>query len=140
MASVSTYLNFDGTTEAAFTFYASVFGTEFSAPIVRMSDSPAGDSLSEADRNLVMHVALPIIGGHVLMGTDLVRSLGHELHPGNNISLSIQPDSRADADRLYAALAEGSTDGTGMMEMPWNAYWGTVVDRFGTRWMFNVPN
>lgn len=140
MASVSTYLNFDGTTEAAFTFYASVFGTDFAAPIIRMGDSPAGDSLSDAERNLVMHVALPIIGGHVLMGTDLVRSQGHVLQPGNNISLSIQPDSRADADRLYAALAEGGADGTGMMEMPWDAYWGTVVDRFGTRWMFNVPN
>ena len=140
MAFVSTYLNFDGTTEAAFTFYASVFGTEFTAPIVRMGEAPHAATLSEAEQQLVMHVSLPIIGGHILMGTDMVRSQGHELRQGNNISLSIDLDSRAEADRLYQALAEGGSEGTGMFDAPWNAYWGTTLDRFGIRWMFHAPN
>lgn len=140
MASVSTYLNFLGNTEEAFRFYASVFGTEFTAPITRMSDAPHGATLSEAERNLVMHVELPIAGGHLLMGTDMVASQGHELKLGNNMSISVHPDSRAEADQLYAALAEGGSEGTGMFEAPWNAYWGTTIDRFGIRWMFNVPN
>ena len=79
-------------------------------------------------------------GGHLLMGTDMVASQGHELKLGNNMSISVHPDSRAEADQLYAALAEGGSEGTGMFEAPWNAYWGTTIDRFGIRWMFNVPN
>ncbi len=73
MARVSTYLNFPGTTEPAFEFYRSVFGTAFSGPIHRMGEAPAMPGqppLSDADKQRVMHVELPILAGHVLMGTD----------------------------------------------------------------------
>jgi hypothetical protein len=33
---------------------------------------------TEADRQLVMHVELAILGGHVLMGTDAPESMGFE--------------------------------------------------------------
>ena len=82
MASVSTYLNFMGTTEEAFNFYAGVFGTEFSVPIMRIGDMPPmpdAPPLAEADKNLVMHVELPILAGHRLMATDMVASMGHQL-------------------------------------------------------------
>lgn len=88
MARVSTYLNFPRTTEAAFLFYKSVFGTEFSFPINRFKDIPAQPGqppLAEADKNLVMHVALPILGGHVLMGTDAPESMGFTVKPSNNM-------------------------------------------------------
>jgi PhnB protein len=137
MASVSTYLNFMGTTEEAFAFYADVFGTEPLGPIVRMGDMGAdGPELPDDERNLVMNVQLPILGGHVLMGTDMLASMGHRREAGNNVSINLQPDTRADADRLFARLSEGGSDGTGMMEVPWG-YFGSCVDRFGTRWMFN---
>ena len=64
MARVSTYLNFPRSTEAAFLFYKSVFGTEFDAPITRFKDMPSAPDqppLAEADQNLVMHVGLPIL-------------------------------------------------------------------------------
>jgi len=73
MARVSTYLNFPRSTEEAFLFYKSVFGGEFTTPIMRFRDMPThpdNPPLAEADKNLVMHVELPILGGHVLMGTD----------------------------------------------------------------------
>ena len=73
MSRVSTYLNFMGNTEAAFNFYAAVFGTEFSVPITRFGDMPAGPGapvLSDEERTQVMHVELPILAGHVIMGTD----------------------------------------------------------------------
>jgi PhnB protein len=139
MASVSTYLNFMGRTEAAFAFYASVFGTEPSAPIMRMGDMPAmpgAPELSDADQQLVMNVQLPILGGHVLMGTDMMESMGHELHAGNNVSINLQPDTKDETHRLFAALADGGSDVMGPMEMPWGLF-GTCVDRFGTRWMVN---
>lgn len=141
MARVSTYLNFLGDTEQAFRFYRDVFGTEFIGEIARMGDVPSNPEvppLSEEEQQLVMHVELPILGGHVLMGTDVVASMGHRLDVGNNTSIMLEPDTREEADRLYAALSEGGPEGTGMMEMFWGAYWGALQDRFGIRWMINV--
>ena len=74
MARTSTYLNFARNTEEAFNFYKSVFGGEFSqGGIARFGDIPPSDDMPpipEADKNLVMHIELPIVGGHMLMGTD----------------------------------------------------------------------
>ena len=110
MASVSTYLNFPRQTEEAFVFYRSVFGGAFNGPIHRFADMPAQPGqppLAEADRKLVMHVELPILGGHVLMGTDAPESMGFQCKPGNNVYINLQPDSRAEADRnlvMHVAL------------------------------------
>ncbi len=139
MSRVSTYLNFMGTTEEAFAFYAGVFGTELTGPPARMRDIAGGGDgppLSDAEQNMIAHIELPILAGHVLMGTDMLESMGHELRVGNNITVNLEPDTRAETDRLYGALAEGGTDATGMQQMPWG-YWGTCLDRFGVRWMFN---
>jgi PhnB protein len=139
MSRVSTYLNFNGTTEEAFGFYRSVFGTEIDGGITRMSDLPRGPGapeLTEAEKKLVAHVELPVLAGHVLMGTDILESMGHELKVGNNVTICLEPDSRVETDRLYAALSESGSESTGMQQMPW-AYWGCSLDRFGVRWMFN---
>jgi PhnB protein len=139
MSSVSTYLNFDGTTEAAFDYYATTFGTEI-ASITRMGEMPTGPgqpSLPDSERKLVANVQLPILAGHVLMGTDILASMGHKLTVGNNVTINLEPDTRAETDRLYAALSDGGSDASGLNDMPWGAYWGTCLDRFGVRWMFN---
>jgi PhnB protein len=139
MSRVSTYLNFMGQTEDAFRFYASVFGTEITGQIVRMGDMPSdpgGPQLSDAERQMVAHAEVPILAGHVLMGTDMLESMGHELRVGNNVTINLEPDTRKETDRLYVALSEGGSESTGMQPMPW-AYWGTGLDRFGIRWMFN---
>lgn len=139
MSRVSTYVNFMGDTEEAFAFYASVFGTELAGPITRMEDIPSPDGapeLPDAEKRLVGHIELPILAGHMLMGTDFLGSMGHELQIGNNVTINLEPDTRAETDRLYAALSEGGSSSTGMQQMPW-AYWGCTLDRFGIRWMFN---
>ena len=84
-----------------------------------------------------MHVELPILGGHALMGTDAPESMGFTVVAGNNVTINLEPDTRAETDRLFTALAEG-----GKVEMPladifWGGYFGSLEDRFGTRWMFN---
>ncbi|HEY5108549.1 MAG TPA: VOC family protein [Acidimicrobiales bacterium] len=143
MSRVSTYLNFPGTTEEAFAFYASVFGTEPSVPLQRFGEVPAGPGapeLPDHERSKVLHVELPILAGHVIMATDMLESMGHELRVGNNTTLNLEPDTRDKAERLYAALSEGGADGTGLNHMPWGSYWGTCLDRFGVRWMFNVTD
>lgn len=84
-----------------------------------------------------MHVELPILAGHVLMGTAMLASMGHELRIANNTMINLEPDSREETERLYAALSQGGSDASGLCEMIWGAYWGTYLDRFGVRWMFN---
>jgi PhnB protein len=144
MASVSTYLNFPGTTEAAFEFYRSVFGTQYEgAGLMRMGDmppSPGQPAISETDKKLVMHVSLPILGGHLLMGTDAVESLGQKVRLGNNVYINLSPDTRAETDRLFARLAEGGEVKMPLAEMFWGDYFGDLVDKFGVQWMFNCAS
>jgi PhnB protein len=140
MSRVSTYLNFMGDTEQAFDFYRSVFGTELLAPIARMGDMPQDPdmpALREEEKNMVMHVELPILGGHVLMATDLLASQGHEVRYGNNITLNLELEDRLETERLFGLLSEDGSDVFGLQDMPWGAYWGTCADRYGVRWMFN---
>jgi PhnB protein len=136
MTRVSTYLNFQGQTEEAFALYAKTFGTAVTA-LTRFSDIPGPGELPAEERNLVMHAELSIAGGHVLMATDMLRSMGHEIRVGNNTTINLEVDSREEADRLYGALSEGGSEGSPMAEMPWGAYWGATLDRYGIRWMIN---
>jgi PhnB protein len=143
MARVSTYLNFPRNTEEAFAFYKTVFRSEYACPIARFKDCPPCPNQPpppEADANLVMHVALPILGGHVLMGTDAPESMGFKLNQGNNVYINLEPDTRAETDRLFAALSEGGAVEMPLQDMFWGAYFGSLTDRFGTRWMFNCAN
>ena len=141
MASVSTYLNFPRNTEEAFNYYKSVFGGEFAGGINRFSDVPPQEGqppLPDADKNLVMHIALPILGGvHTLMGTDAPESMGFHVHFGNNIYINLQPDTRAETRRLFGALAAGGKVEMELQEMFWGDYFGSCTDQFGVAWMFN---
>ena len=110
MARTSTYLNFARSTEEAFNFYKSVFGTEFVGGIARFGDVPVQEgqpAMSDDDKQLVMNVQLPILGGHLLMGTDAPESMGFQLNQGNNVYICLDPDTRAEADTLFAALSAG---------------------------------
>jgi PhnB protein len=138
MARTSLYLHFPGNAEEAFLFYQSVFKTEFVGPLMRFGDLPpcAGQPpMSAEEAKKVMRIALPILGGLVIMGNDTPASMG-TLIPGNNVDINLEPDTRAETERLYAALSQG-----GKAEFPLQAMgedvWGTAVDRFGVQWMFN---
>ncbi len=143
MARTSIYLNFMGNTEEAFTYYKSVFGTEFTGVFQRMGEvPPAPDmpALPDAEKNMIMHVELPILGGLVLMGTDALESMGRAVTFGNNISINLEPDTRAETDRLFAALSQGGALGMPLTEMFWGGYFGSCTDRFGVQWMFNCTS
>ena len=140
MARTSTYLNFMGNTEEAFNFYKSVFRTEFAGPIGRMGAVPPPEGapkLSEAEKNLIMHIELPILGGHVLMGTDALESMGHKLVFGTNVSIMLEPDSRDEAKRLFEALGKGGKVTMPLQDMFWGAYYGAFTDKYGVQWMVN---
>ena len=143
MASVSTYLNFPRNTEEAFNFYKSVFGGEFKGGINRMDEVPPQEGqppMKEEDKNLVMHVALPILGGHLLMGTDAPESMGFKVTHGNNIYINLELDTRAETDKLFKSLSEGGKVEMKLQEMFWGDYFGSCTDKFGVQWMFNCTN
>ena len=139
MASVSTYLNFQLQTEDALKLYQSVFNPEAQIVLTRFADTPMGEHLPQAERNGIMHGSLEILGGHQILATDMLESMGHEVRVGNNTTLNLTLDSREEADRIYALLSEGATEKADPHEEPWG-YWGVCLDKFGIRWMFNVAN
>jgi PhnB protein len=143
MARVSTYLNFPNHTEEAFLFYRSVFGGDFTPPgIRRMGDMPPMEGMppvSETLKNLVMHVELPITGGHILMGTDAPAEMGFTVQFGNNVSINVEPDTRTETERLFNGLSAGGTIEMALQDMFWGAYFGACTDRFGVKWTFNCP-
>ena len=133
------YLNFDGKAEEAFNFYKSVFGGEF-AFFAKMGDTPESDKLTDEEKNRVMHVALPINEHTTLMASDCVPSAGHVFKEGNNMYISLNADSREDADRLFNGLSAGGTIEMPMDDMFWGDYFGSFKDRFGIQWMVNFSN
>ena len=142
MARVSTYLNFMGNTEEAFTFYKTVFKTEFEG-IQYMKDVPADPSqpaLPDDEKNKVMHVMLPITAGHILMGTDLLESMGHELKLGNNVSINLEPDDLAEAKRLFTELSAGGEVEMPLKKMFWGDHFAAFTDKFGIKWMINCAD
>jgi PhnB protein len=138
MAAINPYLTFNGNCEEAFLFYQSVFGGSF--PFMgRFGDFPAqsGQNFPPAEANKIMHVSLPISKETVLMGSDTSESFGGKTVIGNNFSISVNTDSRAEADKIFNGLSAG-----GKVTMPmelsfWGAYFGMFTDKFGINWMVN---
>ena len=143
MAKVGTYLNFKDQSEEVFNFYRSIFGGEFVGGIMRFKDTPpqAGQPpLSPSDSNLVMHIELEILGGHHLMSTDAPESMGFTVTTGNNVHISLEPDTKEEGERLFASLSSGGKITMPLVEMFWGALYGSCTDKFGINWMINVPN
>jgi PhnB protein len=141
MATVNVYLTFNGNCEEAFNFYKSVFGGDFPY-IGRFGDMPAegGKEMSEAEKNRIMHVSLPISQETMLMGSDTGGEWATSFLQGNNFSLSLNTDSREEADRLAAALSEGGVVTMPLADTFWGAYFGMWTDKFGINWMVNYDD
>jgi PhnB protein len=139
MASINPYLIFNGNCKEAFLFYKSVFGGEFPY-IGTFGEMPPSDDENcppplpeEADR--IMHVSLPI-GNTVLMGSDSTSQSG-DVPFGGNFSISINTDSREEADRLFNGLSAGGKVIMPMEKTFWGAYFGMFTDKFDINWMVN---
>ncbi|MEJ7769273.1 MAG: VOC family protein [Chitinophagaceae bacterium] len=135
MAAVNPYINFNGNANEAFNFYKSVFGGEF-AMVMRFSDVPPAFKMSESEANKIMHIALPLGRGTLLMGSDVPDSVGKAVI-GTNFYVSISTESKEEADKLFNGLSAG-----GKVQMPmensfWGAYFGMLTDPFGVQWMLS---
>ena len=141
MAKVSTYLNFNGNTEEVFNYYKSIFGTQFEGQIMRFGDMPPQEGMPPLDdkmKKMVMHVALPITGGHFLMGTDAIEEMGFKLTKGNNVYICLTPDTRKEADRLFKTLSDGGKVEMPLAEQFWGDYYGAWSDKYVVQWMINT--
>jgi uncharacterized glyoxalase superfamily protein PhnB/uncharacterized protein YndB with AHSA1/START domain len=141
MSRTSTYLNFPGNTEEAFNFYKSVFGTQFGGKgIQRFGDIPAETGhppVADAVKKMVLHVELPILGGHILMATDAPKEMGMSVTRGNNMHICLEPETKAETKKLFDALSQGGNIVMPLADMFFGAYFGECTDKFGINWMFN---
>ena len=136
MAAAGTYVFLPGTTEEAFAFYRSAFGTENAGNgIVRYADAPDNAGMPDEHAQSVMHVGLPITGGHMLMGTD-----SPDVKMGDNVTVMLIPDSREEADELFAKLSDRGSNIQPMADQFWGDYWGSFTDRFGIGWQIEVES
>ncbi len=137
MTKLNIYLNFAGNTEKAFDFYKSVFGGEFNS-VVRFKDMPMeGVKIPKKDENKIMHIGLPVGKDDILMASDSLESLGQKLSQGNSVYISVHPESKKEADRIFNALSAGGTIEMAIADQVWGDYYGSFKDKFGVLWMVN---
>jgi PhnB protein len=130
---VQPYLFFEGRCEEAARFYESSIGAKIDA-LMHFKDSPNPGMCESSDGNKVMHMSLRI-GDQTVMASD-GRCEGRPSFQGFALSLTV--NSEAEAERLFAALAEG-----GQVQMPlaktfFSPRFGMVADRFGISWMIHT--
>ncbi|HNR18366.1 MAG TPA: VOC family protein [Bacteroidia bacterium] len=138
MAQINPYLTFNGTCEAAFNFYKSVFGGEFPY-IGKFKDMPPteGQKMPDHDGEKIMHVSLPIGGGTILMGSDTGGEWSSNFKEGNNFSISINADSAEEANRIFNGLSAGGTITMPLARTFWSELFGMFTDKFGINWMMS---
>jgi PhnB protein len=140
MALINPYIHFNGNAEEAFTFYKSVFGGEF-ARVLRYKDLSSPEfKIAEKDANRLMHITLPIGKSNELMGSDVMEIMGQVTENDNRNTISINADSREEADQLFKGLSEGGKVEMPMADGPFGAYFGMFADKYGIEWMVSFES
>ncbi len=135
MTTINPWINFNGNAEKAFTFYKSVFGGEFTK-IIRFKDLASAEfPVAEKEENKIMHIALPIDNGSVLIGNDVPEFMGHVNENENRSKISVSTESKEEADRLFNGLSAGGKIEGPMGNSPWDTYAGMFRDKYGIEWI-----
>ena len=133
MAAINPYINFNGNAEEAFTFYKSVFGGEF-ASIVRFKDLASSEfPVAENEANKIMRIVLPI-GTTTLIANDVPEIMGRVNENENRSKISVNAESREEADAIFTGLSVGGTVEMPMDESPWGTYFAMFRDKYGIEW------
>jgi PhnB protein len=134
MIKVNIYLTFPGTCEEALNFYKSVLGGEFIA-LIRFDDkSLEGANIPQKDKNKIAYIGFPVGKDVLIHADDTLDMFGPKPVPGTNISISIHPDSKKEADRIFGALSVGGKT-KGSMTQESYGYLGGLTDKFGIGWI-----
>lgn len=140
MRRFDTYLNFDGNAKEAFDFYKTVFGGEFTMAQYVKDTPEMGSTFPEEEQGRMMHISLPISEHHVLMGSDILPSMGHKLTVGNNSYISVTLDTKEEVDRVFAGLTEGGEVEMAPADAFWGDYFASGKDKYGVCWMVACSN
>lgn len=141
MATVNVYLTFNGNCKEAFDFYRSVFGGDYPYVGTFGEMPPAeGKTMPEADKDKIMHISLPISQETILMGSDTGGEWAAHFNQGNNVALSVNTESRAEAEKLFNGLSAGGQVTMPLADTFWGAYFGMWTDKFGINWMVNYDD
>lgn len=137
MISLNSYLVFNGQCRQAFDFYKTVFKAEYEhiATFGEMHQE-GGEPLHEADKDKIMHVVLPIKDNFIMMGSDTHENSGRVMM-GDNISLSINCETKEEATYFYNELSKNGKQTMPIADTFWGAYFGMLTDAFGINWMIN---
>ncbi|MGB3327711.1 MAG: VOC family protein [Thermomicrobiales bacterium] len=138
MHATSIYLLFNGTAEAAFTFYQQVFAAPLVGQVFRFGDIPAdagAPPVADDQKNLIMNIGMRIPGNVLLMASDVAPGMGGPITVGTNVQIGLHADSREEADAVYAALSDGGDAHMPMADQFWGDYYGELTDRFGIVWL-----
>lgn len=133
---INPYLHFPGTAEQAFLFYQSAFGGEFTN-ITRFKEMK-NENIGPDEEEKLAHIALPI-GSNTLMGSDVPKFMGILNLKENRSKISINLESKQEADRLYALLSIHGEIEMPLAESPWGSYFAMFRDQFGIEWMIDCP-
>ncbi|MDP2302900.1 MAG: VOC family protein [Ignavibacteria bacterium] len=142
MTTVNVYLTFKDNCMEVFEFYKSVFGGEFTY-VGKFGDMPSQEGIPpvpESEKDKIMHISLPISNETMLMGSDSSDAFGHVTLMGNNFAVSINTDSKEEADRLFHGLSDGGKVTMPMNQTFWGAYFGMFTDKFNINWMISVES
>jgi len=122
------YINYPGNCREAFAFYEQHLGGTITMTL-RHRDGPGRATMPAGWQDAVLHARIEI-GGAVLMGADIP-----DAQPMRSAYLTLRLDSPAEAERLYALLADGGEIFMPMAETFFAARFAMLRDRFGTSWM-----
>lgn len=135
MRTINPWINFNGNAEEAFTFYRSVFGSEFTK-ITRFKDLTSNEFLiPDNELNKIMHIALPIGKHNVLIANDVPEFIGRVNENENRSKISISAESREEADKLFNGLSAGGNVEGPIRDSPWGTYAGMFRDKYGIEWI-----
>jgi len=135
MATINTWINFNGNAEEAFTFYKSVFGGEFTK-VVRFKDIATAEfPVAEKEENKIMYIALPIGANTLLVANDVPEVLGQVNEKENRSKIFVRAESKEEADRLFQGLSSGGEVEGPMGDSPWGSYAGMFRDKYGIEWI-----
>ena len=133
MATINSYINFNGDAEEAFNFYKSVFGGEFKT-IVRFKDIESAEfPVPENEADKIMRIVLPI-GGNTLIANDVPESMGPVSENENRSKISVSAECREVADKIFTGLSAGGAVEMPMSESPWGTYFAMFRDKYGIEW------
>ena len=133
-AKIDNYLFFNGRCEEAVEFYRQALGAEV-LMMMRFKDSPDKSTIAPGTENKIMHATLKI-GETTLMASD-GRCQGQPNFDG--FSLSIPARNPDEAEKLFAALADGGKVGMPLGKTFFSPSFGMTEDKFGVGWMVIVP-